>query len=148
MADYRQSVLCKNGREILQRAFAGEVMIKFTSIKTSDTVFTEEELPNLEGIGTIKQAGTLSKMEQAGQEGVVLYTSFSNADLSEGYYVRNFGIYVENPDNSEQELLYSIVNANESKVPASHIPAFNGVGTSGIDFSTIVTVSSYDSVSV
>lgn len=147
MADYRQSVLCKNGRKILQRAFAGEVMIKFTSIKTSDTVFTEEELPNLEGIGTIKQAGTLSKMEQAGQEGVVLYTSFSNADLSEGYYVRNFGIYVENPDNSEQELLYSIVNANESKVPASHIPAFNGVGTSGIDFSTIVTVSSYDSVS-
>lgn len=146
MADYRQSVLCKNGREILQRAIAGEVIIKFTSIKTSDTVFTEGELPNLESIGTIKQVGTLSKMEQAGQEGVVLYTSFSNAELTEGYYVRNFGIYVEDPDNEDNELLYSVVNANESKVPASHIPAFNGVGTSGIDFSSIVTVSSFESV--
>ena len=146
MANYRSTILCKHGREILAKAFAGEVMIKFTSIKTSDTIFTEDQLPNLEGIGTIKQVGKLSQMEQAGQEGVILYTSFNNSELTEGYYVRNFGIYVEDPDNTENELLYSIVNADESKIPASHLPAFNGVGVSGIDFNTLVTVSSFDSV--
>ena len=92
MANYRSTILCKHGREILAKAFAGEVMIKFTSIKTSDTIFTEDQLPNLEGIGTIKQVGKLSQMEQAGQEGVILYTSFNNSELTEGYYVRNLGI--------------------------------------------------------
>lgn len=141
MAIYRQSVICLNGKEVLDRALAGECSIKFTSIKTSSTKFEESDLPNLTGIGTIEQEKLISKMDNGGSGAVSLFCSFTNTDLSKGYYVRNFGIYVEDPDNSLNELLYAVVNADESAIPASYLPAYNGVGVSAIDFVSLITVS-------
>lgn len=147
MAIYRNTVICKNGKKLLAKAIAGLAQIKFTSIKTSDTEYGETQLENLESIGLVKQTGTISSSVKESTNSVSLYTSFINTGLSEGYTVRNFGIYATDPEGGG-EVLYAIVNADESTTPATFIPAYGNKGTSGVDFSCEVVVSNADEVTV
>ena len=61
--------------------------------------------------------------------------------------MRNFGIYAADPDgSSEEEILYAVVNADESSNPATFIPAYSSRGTSGVDFTCEIVVANSDEV--
>lgn len=147
MADYRNAVLCKNGERLLELAVSGEAQIKFTSVKTSSTRYEPTQLKDLTDIGDIKQSSGISASTKDSLNTISLYTSFSNAKLVEGYYVRNFGIYAADPDgDGEEEILYAVVNADESSNPATFIPAYSNKGTSGVDFTCEIVVANADEV--
>lgn len=147
MADYRNAVLCTKGERLLEMAVAGEAQIKFTSIKTSSTRYEEGQLKDLTDIGEVKQSSGISASTKDSLNTISLYASFSNAKLAEGYYVRNFGIYAADPDGSgEEEILYAVVNADESSNPATFIPAYSSRGTSGVDFTCEIVVANSDEV--
>ena len=150
MADYRNAVLCVNGERLLELAVSGAAQIKFTSIKTSSTRYETTQLRALTDIGDIRQSSGISASTEDSLNTVSLYTSFSNAKLAEGYYVRNFGIYAADPDDAtgETELLYAVVNADESVNPATFIPAYSTKGTSGVDFTCEIVVANSSEVTI
>lgn len=150
MADYRNAVLCINGEKLLALVVAGEAQIKFTSIKTSSTRYEVTQLKGLTDIGDIRQSSGISASTKDSLNTVSLYTSFSNAKLAEGYYVRNFGIYAADPDDTtgETEILYAVVNADESVNPATFIPAYSTKGTSGVDFTCEIVVANSSEVTI
>ena len=148
MATYRNTVICKDGQELLAKAVAGLATIHFTSIKTSATQYTESQLENLTDIGTVIQSVGISASTAESTNVVSLYGAFTNASLQSGYYCRNFGIFAEDPEDSSQEILYAIVNADESTVPATYIPAYGGKGTSGVNFSCEIIVANASEVEV
>ena len=55
---------------------------------------------------------------------VTVSASFSNQTLGQGYYVRNLGLYANDPQAGE--ILYSISVADESTATADYMPPFNG----------------------
>lgn len=148
MADYRNAVLCKNGERLLELAVQGEARIKFVGAKTSSTRYEVSQLHSLTDIGEIRQSSGISASIKDSPNTVSLYTSFSNAKLSEGYYVRNIGIYAADPDDASgnTEILYAVVNADESVNPATYIPAYTAKGTSGVDITCEITVSNSNEV--
>ena len=150
MADYRNAVLCTNGERLLKLAVSGEAKIKFTSIKTSSTRYEATQLKDLTDIGDVKQSSGISASTKDSPNTVSLYTSFSNAKLVEGYYVRNFGIYAADPDDEtgETEILYAVVNADEGTNPATFIPAYSNKGTSGVDFTCEIVVANSEEVTI
>ena len=150
MADYRNAVLCKNGRKLLKLAASGEAKIIFSSIKTSTTKYEVNQLGGLIDIGEIKQSNKISASIEDSLNTVSLYTTFSNVSLIEGYFIRNFGIYAIDPEdkNGETEILYAIVNADETINQAVFIPAYNSGGTSGVDFTCEIVVDNSNNIIV
>lgn len=148
MATYRNTVICTDGQELLAKAVAGLATIHFTSIKTSATQYTESQLEDLTDIGTVVQSVGISASTAESSNVVSLYAAFTNTALQSGYYCRNFGIFAEDPEDSSQEILYAIVNADESTVPATYIPAYGGKGTSGVNFSCEIIVANASEVEV
>ena len=150
MAKYNDSVLCKHGRELLERALSEGVSINFVSVKTSSESFDPEDLPELESIGVIKQSKGIVRGQSVSSDGITLYTQFTNTELTQGYFVRNFGIYVNDPDNDGEELLYAIVTADESEgIQPAYLPAYvEGSGVGGIEFNCVVTVANANEVTV
>lgn len=85
---------------------------------------------SMTGIGTIKQEEKVASVVRKNGSNVTVSASFSNQTLGQGYYVRNLGLYANDPQAGE--ILYSISVADESTATADYMPPFNGIGVSSL----------------
>ena len=54
-------------------------------------------MEGLDSLTEIKQTSVVSKITRVNEATVKIETSFSNTELTEGYYMRALGLYAEDP---------------------------------------------------
>lgn len=129
----------------IAKVVAGTTKLEFTKIKVSDTKLSGD-LASMTGIGTIKQEEKVASVVRKNGSNVTVSASFSNQTLGQGYYVRNLGLYANDPQAGE--ILYSISVADESTATADYMPPFNGIGVSSLMVDLVTAVSNASSVKV
>ena len=145
MGAFKSAVITKKGQELLAKVVAGTTKLEFTKIKVSDTKLSGD-LASMTGIGTIKQEQKVASVVRKNGSNVTVSASFSNQTLGQGYYVRNLGLYANDPQAGE--ILYSISVADESTATADYMPPFNGIGVSSLMVDLVTAVSNASSVKV
>ena len=95
---------------------------------------------------SIKQEEKVASVVRKNGSNVTVSASFSNQTLGQGYYVRNLGLYANDPQAGE--ILYSISVADESTATADYMPPFNGIGVSSLMVDLVTAVSNASSVKV
>ena len=105
MGAFKSAVITKKGQELLAKVVAGTTKLEFTKIKVSDAKLSGD-LASMTGIGTIKQEEKVASVVRKNGSNVTVSASFSNQTLGQGYYVRNLGLYANDPQAGE--ILYSI----------------------------------------
>ncbi len=107
MAAVYKSVLTQKGLNLIAKAEAGDTGIKFTRLVTGDGEYDgTEDLTEFTEMKSVKQETAFTGKEYVEDATVVLTAIVTNLDLEEGYYIREIGIFAEDPD--EGEILYSI----------------------------------------
>ena len=145
MGAFKSAVITEKGQELLAKVVAGTTKLEFTKIKVSDTKLSGD-LASMTGIGTIKQEEKVASVVRKNGSNVTVSASFSNQTLGQGYYVRNLGLYANDPQAGE--ILYSISVADESTATADYMPPFNGIGVSSLMVDLVTAVSNASSVKV
>ncbi|MDL2301120.1 phage tail protein [Lachnospiraceae bacterium OttesenSCG-928-D06] len=145
MGAFKSAVITKKGQALLAKVVAGTTTLNFTNIKVSEQVLSGD-LASLTGIGTVKQTEKVASVIRQNTSNVKVSASFSNQNLTAGYYVRNIGLYATDPQDGE--ILYSISVADETTATADWMPPFNGIGVSSLLVDLVTAVSNASSVSV
>lgn len=145
MGVFNPSILTEKGKNLIAKSVMGMCNITFTKIAISDTQIAEEP-SQLTDIGEAKQSENVSSVVMQGALQVKVGASFSNIHLTEGYYIRNIGLYAMDPD--EGEILYSVSVANESTATADWMPPFSNIGASSLVVSIVTSISNASSVNV
>ena len=142
MAEFYGSVMTDLGASLLADAVAGTAQIQFTSLKTGDGTYTEEErsrtaLQARTALKSLKQSTSFSSVERQATARVVLDAIVSNESLLTGYYVREVGIYAKDAsDPSSTPILYAISVAKA----ADYMPPYDGLMPTTITEKYIATV--------
>ena len=108
MAVFEGFILTKKGEELLRKALLGE-KITFTNIKIGSG--EAADIYNLESLVEEKATYPINQIKLE-KESVLLKTIFNNKENSEGYYIKEVGIFAKGEDNTE--ILYSY---NKAKIP-------------------------------
>ena len=145
MGAFKSAVITTKGQALLAKVVAGTTKLEFTKIKVSEQKLSGD-LASLTGIGTIKQEEKVASVVRQNGANVKVSASFSNETLGAGYYVRNIGLYANDPQDGE--ILYSISVADESTATADWMPPFNGIGVSSLLVDLVTAVSNASSVEV
>lgn len=145
MGAFKSAVITKKGQELLAKVVAGTTKLEFTKIRVSDAKLSGD-LASMTDIGTIKQEEKVASVVRKNGSNVIVSASFSNQTLGQGYYVRNLGLYANDPQAGE--ILYSISVADESTATADYMPPFNGIGVSSLIVDLVTAVSNASSVKV
>lgn len=145
MGAFKSAVITTKGQALLAKVVAGTTKLEFTKIKVSEQKLSGD-LASLTGIGTIKQEEKVASVVRQNGANVKVSASFSNETLGAGYYVRNIGLYANDPQDGE--ILYSISVADESTATADWMPPFNGIGVSSLLVNLVTAVSNASSVEV
>ena len=145
MGAFKNAIITKKGKALLAKAVNGTASLNFTSVKLSESVLSGD-IESKTSIGSVKQEiNTPSVVRQNGSE-IKVTAIFDNDKLTAGYYVRNIGLYANDPQ--EGEILFSISVADESVATADWMPVFNGVGVSSFVAEQVISVSNASNVNV
>lgn len=145
MPNFNRAVITEKGLALNTKANAGQTSILFTKAATGSGIYTEEQdMSKVTAIKEQQQTFNFVKKEIENRHTVVLRVIINNEDLEEGYQIREFGLFAEDPD--EGEILYSIATSVEGQ--ADTLPAYseNGLVTMTVD--SYVTVSNAENVSI
>ncbi len=145
MGAFNSAVITTKGQALLAKVVAGTADFTFTNIKVSADTLTGD-LASKTSIGTVKQTSAVASVVRQNDSNVKVSASFTNSELTTGYYVRAIGLYATDPQDGE--ILYSISTADESTATADWMPPFNGIGSSSLEVCLVTAVSNADSVTV
>ncbi len=137
MAEFGGTELTNGGRNILAKALVGK-MIKFTRAYAG-----EGFLPDGQDIG--EMTGLISPICEMGISGMdippyigtaKISVVLTNKDLARGFFLREIGLFAEDPDTHE-EVLYSYCNAGDK---ADYVPGYGGADAIyyQVDFTAVV----------
>ncbi|MCI1745127.1 MAG: phage tail protein [Heyndrickxia oleronia] len=123
MADYTNMYMTKKGRKLQAKAESG-VLLKFTKVSIGDGQNNGQNIDDLTALISPKKDLGISGIQVVIDQ-CKIHSSIDNEGLTEGFYVREIGLFAEDPD--EGEILFGIIFAKE----ADFLPA-NG-GTTGVN---------------
>lgn len=106
---FNGTVITKEGQSVLAYCIANELPIQFTYMKIGDGVLsteTEEELSDL----ISEQLAVLIEHKSCSDGIYMLRAVFTNQSLSQGFYIRECGVFVNNPETN-QDVLFAYDNA-------------------------------------
>lgn len=103
-------MLTDNGKNILSKSIANKVPIILSSIALGDGI--SSNIPITEMINIVLKKEIENYSYDNGQ--AYVRSTFTNENLSEGFYVREIGIYAVDPDN-ESELLFSYISSGDNE---------------------------------
>lgn len=106
---FNGTVITKEGQSVLAYCLANELPIKFTYMKIGDGVLsteTEEELSDL----ISEQLAVLIEHKSCSNGIYMLRAVFTNQSLSQGFYIRECGVFVNNPETNK-DVLFAYDNA-------------------------------------
>ena len=106
---FKEAVLTAKGIALLAKAQAGRCTIKLTKAATGDGSYSDgEALTNRTALKSKKQEFALITVTTQNQSNVYVKFIITNkqdtGNLKNGYYVKEVGIYAQDPD--EGEILY------------------------------------------
>jgi len=109
MADFRGTILTQKGLNLLAKAQAGATLT-FTKIKLGDGLWATGTDPyQLNEIISPKMNLPIQHIEVAGDGTVRLRFVLTNIGLTQGFFMREIGIYAQDPDFGE--ILYAVAYA-------------------------------------
>jgi hypothetical protein len=118
MADFRGTILTARGRNLLAKAQTGATLT-FTKIKLGDGFWSSDTDPNLlDDLVSPKMDLPIEDLRIVGDGTVRLRFVLTNTGLSQGFFMREIGIYAQDPDLGE--ILYAVAYAGDK---ADFIPA-------------------------
>lgn len=124
MSQFNKAMITEQGLALVQKIQQQGYALKFTQIQTGDGMLSEgEKLENLESLKGLKQSFPISSLNVVDSKTIKLTAIISNDDLEAGYYIKEIGIFAEDPDKGE--ILYSISVAVQDKwdyLPARDTP--------------------------
>lgn len=138
MAQFRDAVITQAGIALLQKTQMQSIKLTFTKIAVGSGEYEEEEsLDNVTALKNKIQEFPISSKEIVDFQTILLKSVISNNELDEAYYIREIGVYANDPDNGE--ILYSLAVAYPGK--ADYFPAYDGMAPVTIGIDTYQTVS-------
>ncbi len=143
MAEFTRLVITEKGQQLISKIFSGTTGVKFTKISTSSKAYEEDELSKLEALEEIRQANPVAGVERTESAAVKVVTAFTNAELTEGYYLRSMGLFAEDPD--EGEILYGVTAELSGNC---YMPPYNGVTLSALDVEMVTAVGNAENISL
>ncbi|GEM_PF-5251404 len=120
MADFPGLKLTNAGRELQAKAQTGQVLL-FTRVGLGDGA-APADLTTLTGLVNQRQPLSIQRQEVPGDGTAVLRVILTNQGLAAGFFMRELGVFAQDPDTGE-ELLYSYSNCGEF---ADFLPAAGG----------------------
>lgn len=128
MATFKDAVLTKKGLALLAKAQAGQTDIHFTKAASgSGSYGPDEKLSEKEGLKEPRQETTFERITVINDIVVLIRFLISSeqesGNLQEGYYVKEVGIFAEDPN--EGEILYAIATAVEDQW--DYMPPYNSL---------------------
>ena len=126
MAEFSKLIITKNGQKLLAKMIAGTNNVEFTKISTSSTTYTITQLEGLTALSNVQQTSQPARITRTNDVAIKVETSFSNAELKTGYYMRALGLYAKDPDDGE--ILYAVTIETSGNC---YMPAYNGLVVSG-----------------
>lgn len=143
MAEFSSFVITEKGQALMAKLIASSGTCNFSAIKTSSTVYTQEQLEALTALTNIEQSAEISSINRIGNTSVNIKGAMNNAALATGYTVNTIGLYATDPD--EGEILYAVAKATQ----AGYMPPYNNITkSSGILFDFVITVGNASNVTV
>lgn len=129
MAEFKNAVTTAQGVALIAKVLSGRCNINFTKIATGDGSYaTDEDISRRTALKAERQTFPISAKEIFNQSTVHLKYIVSNVNedgspLVNGYYVKEVGLFANDPDDGE--ILYAMALAVENKW--DHLPAYNGI---------------------
>ena len=111
--NYQQIKLTKQGKELIQKTIKEGSSIEFSEIRLSSQAYGQDELEDLTDLDNIQQTATLSQAKRLADNNIQLSAVFSNEEVSNGFTVNTIGVYVTNPDQVEETILYGVTSTDE-----------------------------------
>ncbi len=142
MAEFSSFVITAKGQALMAKLIAGSGTTNFSAIKTSSTIYTQEQLASLTALTNIKQSADISSISRINNVSVNIKGALNNTALVTGYTVNTIGLYAIDPD--EGEILYAVARATQ----AGYMPPYNSITSSGILFDFVITVGNASNVTV
>lgn len=141
MAQFYKSIITNKGLNLIAKTQTG-ARIQYTRIVTGDGQWSQDtNFSHVTNPKNQKQSIGISSIEIINSTTIRARGVLSNEGLSEGYYIREIGLFALDPD--EGEILYCIVTA----ITSDFFPAGNN-SPSSILIDILTTVSNTDSVMV
>ena len=150
MGSFYSAVMTNAGAELLAQALAGTATLEFTSMKTGNGTYDASErttaaLQERTALKSLKQSFEFTGSATLSDTGIALTATITNADVVEGYYINEVGIYCRNAQvTGSAPILYSIAVAEV----ADYLPPYNGSAPTTITQSYYVTVSNSANVQI
>ena len=142
MAVFSNTITTKKGLALIAKSIGGK-QITFTKIKTSDYDYpSNTNFENLTVLGSIKQTVTISAVTIENESTVRVKGVILNTGLTESYYLKNIGLYANDPE--EGEILFNVTTSTISDI----IPSYSGVNVSKITVDLLTTVSNSANVNL
>lgn len=111
---YVDYVLTAQGRALMARVIAGE-SLTFTRVAIgSGFDYNTANFPSRTSLVNEELSLTDLTMSIESATVVKITAVFSSSDLEESFYYREVGLYVEDPDDSTNEILYAYGNCNDN----------------------------------
>lgn len=149
MANFNSAVLTDKGINLLAKAQAGRTTIQFTKAATGNGSYTlGEKLNDRTALKEQKQQFLINSKSVINNS--TLYLRFiitnkqENGNLDVGYYVKEVGIFANDPD--EGEILYAIATAVNEQW--DYLPAYNNLIPSTITMEFYTEVHNASTVNI
>lgn len=146
---FQEAVLTRKGIALLTKAQAGKCNIILTKAAAGNGSYASgEEISDLTELKAKKQTFQLTTVTVQNQSNVFVKFIMSNkqdtGNLVNGYYVKEIGIYAQDPD--EGEILYAIAIGVENQW--DFMPAYNDLLPSTITVDFLIEVSNAENVTI
>ncbi|MGN7472309.1 phage tail-collar fiber domain-containing protein [Brevibacillus sp. SAFN-007a] len=141
MAQYTGMILTKKGRDLQAKAEAGATLT-FTKAKIGDGQLGQgQSLENLNDLISPQKTLAISSVQAESGGLCRIRTNITNQGITQGFYVREIGLFAQDPDLGE--ILYAIATA----AAADYLPPEGGSTIVNNQFDIIVIVGNASSIS-
>lgn len=144
MARFKKAVITEKGLALVTKVQMGSTTLKFTKIATGAGSYGDEDVGNRTELKDKKQEFSLSSISVVDNDTVKLRAVISNAGLETGYYIREIGLFAQDPDDGE--ILYSLAVAYDGQW--DYLPAESEVSPATINLDTFSSVANASTVTI
>lgn len=145
MARFKKAVITDKGLALVNKVQTGITNLEFTKISTGDGDYGDsEDLTKVTDLKEKKQDFTLSSISIIDNDTAKIRTVIGNQGLETGYYIKEIGLYAQDPD--EGEILYSVSTAYEEQW--DYLPAESEMNLATITLDVFSSIANASTVTI
>jgi len=136
-------VITKKGLSALSSAQLN-IPIRFTRFGAGDGELNGKDARDLTALISEKLAYSITSAVKTNDTEIRVRGIMKNEEIRNGFFVREIGLYAENPENPDEEFLYAVMFAD---IP-DYLPAYKGRVVSTITTTVYVGVNDADNITI